>query len=59
MDTSKEFSGVAAAARDYFGPRNGDSSAGTFMIEWRELSDADKAEIKAGLEALGYVIKAK
>lgn len=59
MNIEQTYTGVAGAARDFFGPRNGDNSAGAFMIEWRELSDADKAEIKAGLEALGYKIHAK
>ena len=53
----KEFTGVASAAKDFFGDHpNGTTK---FLIEWKNLSDADKAEIRAGLEAMGYRIIAK
>lgn len=57
MDTSKEYTGVASAARDYFGDHpNGEIK---FLLEWKSLNENDKKEIREGLEKLGYVILAK
>lgn len=53
MDTNKEYQGVATAAVDYFG-KHPDGRA--FLIEWKALTQEDKDEIKAGLQALGYKI---
>lgn len=53
MDTNKEYSSAVAAAKDYFGGE----SATSFMKEWKELTDSDKAEIKDGLIGIGYKIK--
>jgi len=44
---------LIAAVRDFFGYK----SAQAFMAEWRKLSPSDKADLKAGLEAVGYNIK--
>lgn len=46
-----------AACRDYFGLMPG-QTAMDFGKELKQLSDADRAEIKAGLEANGYEIVA-
>lgn len=54
MDTSKEFGGVASAARDFFGDHQNQEIR--FLVEWKALSEKDKQEIKEGLQALGYVI---
>ena len=44
------------ACRHYFGLRDGQSLS-DFMLKVKRLTDADKLEIRAGLEALGYKIK--
>lgn len=46
-----------AACRDFFGLKEG-QSAMDFGKELKELNDADRAEIKAGLEKIGYEIVA-
>lgn len=43
------------ACREFFGQRP-DQSAMDFMKEIKALSETDRAEIKAGLIALGYNI---
>lgn len=54
MNTSKEYTGTASAAKDYFGDHpNGEIK---FLLEWKSLTDSDKEEIKQGLKTLGYVI---
>lgn len=45
-----------AACKDFFGLRPEQSLRG-FMDEVKRLTDADKAEIKQGLEKQGYLIK--
>lgn len=57
MDTNKEYTGVASAARDYFGDHP--NGAVKFLLEWKSLNENDKLEIRAGLEKLGYVILAR
>jgi hypothetical protein len=58
MDTEKTYSSAAGAARDYFGARPGEAdTASAFMAEWKQLTDNDKAEIKDGLEKIGYKFK--
>lgn len=55
MDTNKVYSSVAAAARDFFGARPGvENTATNWMAEYKQLTDADKAEIKIGLIQNGY-----
>lgn len=57
MDTSKTYTGLASAAKDFFGDHpNGTTK---FLLEWKSLTENDKAEIKSGLESLGYTIQAK
>lgn len=57
MDTSKEYQGVASAAKDYFGDHpNGTTK---FLMEWKSLTEKDKADILEGLEKLGYSIVKK
>jgi len=51
----KEMSFIPAC-KDFFGMKHG-QSLGDFMKECKELTDADRAEITAGLEANGYKIK--
>jgi hypothetical protein len=46
-----------AACRDFFGLKTG-QSAMDFGRELKELTEGDRAEIKAGLEANGYEIMA-
>lgn len=43
------------AAKDFFGLKEGQTAL-DFAKETRQLSDADKAEITAGLEQNGYEI---
>jgi hypothetical protein len=47
---------LMAAARDYFGMREGQTTALEFAAEYRKLTDDDKDEIRAGLEKAGYMI---
>jgi hypothetical protein len=57
MDQTKEYASTVGAAKDFFGPRpGGEGNASEFMKEWRELTEADKLEIKVGLEKIGYKI---
>ncbi len=49
---------ILQAAIDFFGLKNGQSRMGFARDEWKKLSDADKAEIKSGLEQNGYKIVA-
>jgi hypothetical protein len=56
MDTSKPLT-FMAAARDYFGVREGTTSL-DFGKEIKALTLADRAEITAGLEKEGYTILA-
>jgi hypothetical protein len=59
MDTNKQYASGVAAAKDFFGPRpGGEGSASEFMREWKELTEADKTEIKEGLAKIGYKINA-
>ncbi len=48
---------LMAACRDFFGLKEGQSSL-DFGREYKALTEADKAEIKAGLEQNGYEIVA-
>jgi len=54
---NKEPMGLPSAMMDFFG-RKPDQSLQAFALEVKQLTDADKAEIRAGLEANGYTIKA-
>lgn len=54
MNTDQHYKGLPSAARDFFGDHPDNQTK--FVTEWRQLNDADKAEIKTGLEKLGYVI---
>lgn len=56
MDTTKTFT-FMSACRDYFGTKEG-QTAMDFGKELKQLTEADRAEIKQGLEAIGYVIHA-
>ena len=53
---TKPAQSFVAAAKDFFGPRFPGQTALDFMKEVKALTEADKAEIKAGLEANGYQI---
>jgi hypothetical protein len=55
MDTSKTYS-FLAACRDYFGLKPGQTGV-AFLQETKALTEEDKAEIRAGLVALGYSIE--
>jgi hypothetical protein len=44
-----------AACRDFFGVKEG-QTAMDFGKELKQLNEADRAEIKAGLEKIGYEI---
>lgn len=57
MDKDKEQS-LVAACMDFFG-RLPDQGLGAFQAEYKALTPADKAEIKAGLEKNGYKIRAQ
>lgn len=54
MDISKPLS-FMAACRDYFGLHHG-QTAMQFGAEIKKLTEEDRAEIKLGLEKLGYTI---
>lgn len=57
MDTTTEYTGLPSAARDFFGDHpNGVTK---FLLEWKSLTEEDKAEIRQGLEKLGYKILKK
>lgn len=56
MDKNQEVSLVAACV-DYFGKLDG-QGLGQFREEYQKLTTADKEEIKLGLIAEGYKIKA-
>lgn len=45
-----------AACREYFGMKSGQAPV-DFLKELKALSEADRAEIKKGLEANGYMIQ--
>ena len=47
---------LLSAAIDFFGLREGQSRMEFAKLEWKALNDADKAEVKAGLEKNGYEI---
>ena len=47
---------LLSAAIDFFGLRDGQSRMEFAKLEWKALSDADKAEVKTGLEKNGYEI---
>lgn len=53
---NKEPMGLTSAMMDSFG-RKPDQTLSGFAAEVKALTEADKAEIKAGLEANGYIIK--
>jgi hypothetical protein len=54
----KEPMSFAAAMKDYFGTRTtGEGAAKSFMDEWKELSDADKAYFREELMKIGYTFK--
>lgn len=57
MDTTKEYTSALTAAKDFFGLQQGQTLI-DFKGEWGKLTLADKAEIKEGLVANGYKIKA-
>lgn len=46
---------LMAACKDYFGLKP-NQTAMEFLKEFKELTDADRDEIKVGLEKVGYVI---
>lgn len=48
---------LMAACRDYFGMKQGQTAV-DFGKEYKALSEADRNEIKAGLEQQGYEIVA-
>lgn len=50
-----KFDGLNSAMKHFFGTREGQGLK-DFLLEVRQLTDADKAEIKAGLIKLGYQI---
>ena len=54
MSQAKPMS-FTAACKDFFGVKPGQTAL-DFMKEVKALTEADKAEIKAGLEANGYQI---
>ena len=56
MDTSKEV-GLAAACKDFFGTLPGQGLK-EFQAEYKALTQTDKEEIRAGLTANGYRIRA-
>lgn len=56
MEQTKSFT-FMSACRDFFGTKEG-QTAMEFGKELKELTEADRAEIKAGLQKLGYVIHA-
>lgn len=49
---------ILQAAIDFFGLKQGQSRMDFARDEWKKLTDADKVEIKAGLEQNGYEIVA-
>ena len=55
MDKNMELS-LPQAMKDFFGFAPGQGLGG-FVAEIKKLTDADKAEIRAGLTKLGYKIK--
>jgi hypothetical protein len=55
VNTATPFKGLVSAMKDFFGFSEGQGLR-EFMLETKQLTDADKAEIKVGLEKLGYVI---
>lgn len=57
MDTTKEYTGCIGAAKDFFGLLPG-TTLKDFSLEWKALTPGDQAEIRAGLEKLGYKIGA-
>lgn len=48
--------GLTSAMMDFFGRKSGQTLQ-EFANEVKALTDSDKAEIRAGLEANGYMIK--
>lgn len=46
---------LVAATKDYFGMRPG-QTAMDFLKEWKQLTDEDKAFLKAHLNRAGYEI---
>jgi hypothetical protein len=57
MDTNKTYTGVASAAKDYFGDHPNGSTK--FLLEWKSLTEDDKKEIFEGWEKLGYKVEKK
>jgi len=57
MDISKEYTGTVSAAKDFFGLKP-DQTIGGFSMEWKQLTERDKLEIKEGLQKIGYKIVA-
>jgi hypothetical protein len=55
--TVKKEMTFAVAMRDFFGYRP-DDGLKEFSVELKQLTDADKAEFRAGLEAAGYTVVA-
>jgi hypothetical protein len=53
----KEMTALSAAI-DFFGLKQGQSRMDFARDEWKKLNDADKDEIKTGLEQNGYKIVA-
>jgi len=56
MDTTKKHT-FMSACRDFFGTKEG-QTAMDFGKELKELNEKDRAEIKEGLQSLGYEIHA-
>lgn len=50
-----KFSSPITAALHFFGLKDGQTNL-QFGLEWKKLTDEDKAEIVAGLTKLGYLI---
>ena len=55
MQQPKELQ-LLSAAIDFFGLKEGQSRMDFARDEWKKMSDADKEEIKGGLEKNGYKI---
>ena len=56
MSEGKQPMAFVAACKDFFGLKPDQNLRG-FMDECKELTDKDRADIRAGLESNGYAIK--
>jgi len=57
MNTATTYQGIMTAALSFFGQKEGQSKM-EFAQEYKKLTEADRQEIKQGLEANGYKIVA-